>query len=84
MPDPQIALHTTVNGADTVLASNAGWGGDPQITAVDNSVGAFGLSSATSKDSVVLMTLPPGAYTAVASSVSGAAGLALVEVYEVP
>ena len=84
MPDPQIALHTSVNNIDTILASNAGWGGDPQITAVSNSVFAFPLSNPASKDSVVLVTLPPGGYTAVASSVSGTGGVVLVEVYEVP
>jgi hypothetical protein len=85
MPDPQLALHTTLaNGQDSVLASNAAWGGDPQIAAVSAAVGAFPLSDSASKDSVILMTLPPGAYTAIASSVTGAAGIALIEVYEVP
>jgi hypothetical protein len=84
IPDPQIALHTTVSGNDTVVVSNAGWGGDPQITAVSNSVYAFALTNPSSKDSVVLATLAPGTYTAVASSVSGAAGIVLIEVYEVP
>ena len=83
-PDPQIALHTSVNGQDTVLMSNAGWGGDSQLTTVSTAVGAFAISNATSKDSVVLMTLSPGSYTAVASSVSGVAGSVLIEVYEVP
>jgi hypothetical protein len=84
MPDPQLALHTSVNNQDTVLASNTGWGGDPQIAAVSASVGAFPLTNPASADSVVLTTLAPGSYTAVASSVSGAAGVALIEVYEVP
>ena len=84
MPDPQLALHTTINGQDTVLAANAGWGGDPQITAASNAVFAFPLTNAASKDSVVLTTLAPGNYTAVASSVTGTAGTALIEVYEVP
>jgi hypothetical protein len=84
MLDPQIVLHTTVNGADSVLAANAGWGGDPQITAAGNSVSAFPFSSATSKDSAILITLAPGSYTAVASSAAGGGGVALVEVYEIP
>ena len=84
IPDPKIALHTTINSQDTILATNAGWGGDPQITAASNSVFAFPLTNAASADSVVLVTLAPGAYTAVASSVSGAAGTVLIEVYEVP
>ena len=84
MSDPQLALHTTINGQDTVLATNAGWGGDPQITAADSAVYAFPLTNPASKDSVLLLTLPPGSYTAVVSSVTGTAGVALIEVYELP
>lgn len=81
MADPQVVLASTANGA--VIASNAGWGGDPQITQVDNAVLAFALP-AGSKDSVVVATLPPGGYSATASSVSGSGGATLIEVYEVP
>ena len=70
IPDPQLTLHSTINNADTVLATNAGWGGDPQITAASNSVFAFPLTNAASADSVVLVTLAPGAYTAIASQLS--------------
>ena len=84
MPDPQLTLHAPVNGQDTVLASNAGWGGDAQIAAASAAVGAFPLTNPASRDSVVLVTLAPGSYTVVASSVSGASGVALIEVYEVP
>jgi hypothetical protein len=84
MPDPQVALHATISGQDTVLASNAGWGGNQQITLVDSELGAFALTNPASQDSAVLETLAPGAYTAVASSVSGTAGIALIEIYEVP
>jgi hypothetical protein len=83
MPDPQISLVSTSNN-NTTLATDAGWGGDPQIATVSNNVHAFALVNAQSKDSVVLMTLPPGGYTATASSVSGASGTVLVEIYEVP
>jgi hypothetical protein len=31
-----------------------------------------------------LLTLPPGAYTATVSGASGDAGVALVEVYDIP
>jgi len=80
MPDPQL----TVYSGQTAIASNSGWGGDQQLTAAMNAVFAFSLPDPASKDSVVLITLAPGSYTAVASSVSGVAGTTLVEVYEVP
>ena len=38
----------------------------------------------TSNDSAILVTLPPGPYTAQVSGASGHTGVALVEVYEVP
>lgn len=53
-----------------------------EIVATANSVFAFELVPG-SKDSALLLTLPPGGYTAVVSGVDGATGVALVEVYEV-
>ena len=68
----------------SVRESNNGWGGKEQISATAASVGAFGWSSGTSNDSAILVTLPPGPYTAQVSGASGDTGVALVEIYEVP
>ena len=46
-------------------------------------VGAFPLPE-ISADAPLVITLKPGAYTAVVSSPNGASGTALVEVYEIP
>ncbi len=80
MADPKLDLFS----GSTVIASNDNWGGDAQLTAAGNSVGAFAFASATSKDAMLLITLAPGAYTVQASGVSGGSGSALVEVYDVP
>ena len=64
------------------MASNSAWGGDSQITAEAALVGAFPWNTPGSKDSALLLTLPPGAYTAQVSGVTGDTGVALVEVYE--
>jgi hypothetical protein len=48
------------------------------------SVGAFPLAAATTKDAVILVTLPPGAYSARVSDKTGAPGTAIGEIYEVP
>ena len=45
--------------------------------------GAFALNS-SSTDSALLVTLPPGIYTAQVSGKNGATGVALIEVYEAP
>jgi len=80
LPDPQLALYS----AGTLMASDAGWGGDTQFSSAGTAVGAFPLTNASSADSVILIALAPGAYTVQVSSVSGASGVALLEVYGVP
>ncbi len=67
-----------------MIRENDNWGGDPQLTTVGASVGAFALADAASKDAVLLVTLPPGTYSAQVSGVANTGGIALVEVYEVP
>jgi len=69
------------------MASNSGWGGDPAIISTAASVGAFTWNDASSADSALLVTLPPGAYTVQVAGAAGTAtdtGIALVEVYDVP
>jgi glycine cleavage system regulatory protein len=79
LPDPQLQLFS----GTTVLQSNTAWGGNAQISSAATAVGAFAWSSGASKDSALLVTLPPGAYTAQVSGAAGDSGVALVEVYEV-
>ena len=79
LSDPQLQLYS----GQTVLGENAGWGGNAQIANVAKSVGAFPWT-AGSDDSALLVTLPPGAYTAQVAGLSGDTGVALIEVYEVP
>jgi hypothetical protein len=82
MTDPQLEFFNNDTGAK--IAWNDNWGGDSQLAATMASVGAFPLSSPASKDAVLLMTLPPGAYSARVSDGNGAGGTAIVEIYEVP
>lgn len=82
LPDPQLTLQNPSTGA--VYATNNGWGGDANVSSAAASVGAFKWNSPTSHDSALLLTLPPGNYTAEASGVTGDSGVAIVEVYEVP
>jgi hypothetical protein len=69
--------------AGELIATNAGWTGSPVLSAIFARVGAFGLSPA-SLDSALLLTLPPGAYTAQLTPNSDETGAALVEIYDVP
>ncbi|MGH7996975.1 MAG: hypothetical protein ACREFX_11545, partial [Opitutaceae bacterium] len=65
-----------------VLDSNTGWGGTTALTDAMKSVGAFSLP-ADSADSAILVSLPPGSYTAQLSGSGGGTGLGLIEIYEV-
>ncbi len=87
MENPKLDLYS----GQTVIASNDEWGTPLgpnsssafSITAASTAAGAFALPSG-SKDAALLVTLPPGSYTAQVRSVDGASGSALVELYEVP
>jgi hypothetical protein len=83
LQDPILELSQSINGTNTVVASNDNWGGDTQISNVGSTVGAFSLSSSSSKDAAILITLPPGVYSAKASGAANTTGVALIEIYEV-
>lgn len=83
LPDPQLQLYSTATGG-SMIASNSGWSGNPEVAAAISSTGAFPWTSSSSHDAAILITLPPGSYTANVAGQSGDSGVALVEVYEVP
>jgi hypothetical protein len=74
--DPLLELYSGANK----LAENDDWSG-PQASELAAQVGAFSLA-AGSRDSVLLATLPPGAYTLQVRGKTGG-GEMIVEVYEV-
>ena len=76
----QLALF---NSTGTKIAENLGRGFDFYPADVAPQVGAFPLASGA-LDNVLIVTLPPGAYTAQLRGTNGNAGIALIEVYEVP
>jgi cyclophilin family peptidyl-prolyl cis-trans isomerase len=80
MVDPRLELFS---GGQSI-SGNDDWAGSAEIATAAESVGAFSMMSSTSKDAALLVTLPPGAYTARISGANGVGGVAIVEVYEVP
>lgn len=80
LADPQLQIYSSDG---KLVAANTGWAGDAAISAVANAIGAFPFTDPASGDSAILLTLPPGGYTAQVSGASGDTGVALVEVYEV-
>lgn len=78
--DPILTLYR----GDTAIATNDDWELSRSAAAVSltaQRVGAFPLNP-SSLDAALLITLPPGPYTAIVSSADGSVGLALIEIYD--
>lgn len=81
LADPALKIYPL--GKDFSIAANDNWSDSNRaaLEAAFAASGAFALPVG-SKDAAVLVRLPPGGYTAVATGVGGATGRALVEVYD--
>lgn len=80
LADPQLQLYQS--NASTPIAANNDWSGTAALQSAFSSVGAFSLVG-SSRDAALLMTLPPGNYSAQVAGATNTAGMVLVEVYEV-
>ncbi len=79
LPDPRLQLFT----GNTIVRENDNWNGDMLLISMGTNVGAFEIADRQSRDAMIVVTLPPGSYTAQVSGVNNVTGVALVEVYEV-
>ncbi len=83
LSDPVLTLF---DAEGNEIARNSGWGSQSnsaEIADVGDRIGAFALESG-SADSVLLLDISPGAYTAQISSSTGQTGVALLEIYSAP
>jgi hypothetical protein len=90
MVDPFLEIYR----GETLLRENDDWdspaAGQAALREAARKVGAFALMETrdtalrTGLDSAMLITLPPGSYTAKLSGFEGATGIGLIEIYEVP
>ncbi len=78
LADPKLEIYTV---AGVKIAENDSW--NALLQPVARSIGAFDLTIG-SRDAALLITLPPGVYTAQISGVGATIGEAIAEVYEVP
>jgi hypothetical protein len=79
--DPSLTLYR----GSTIIARNTGIVTSTNSAAIASAaqqVGAFALGS-SGNDSALLMTLAPGAYTAVVASAANLTGVVLIEIYDV-
>ena len=81
---PSLSIHQTQNGKDVTLYSNAGWGTSPVLAAAANAAYAQPALQPGSADSELLLTLPPGGYTAEVAGADGGTGVALCAIYQLP
>jgi uncharacterized delta-60 repeat protein len=71
--DPMLELHNS----SQVIASNNNWKDTQQAE-----IQASGLAPSNDLESAIITTLNPGAYTAIVAGVNNAAGVGLVEIYD--
>jgi uncharacterized protein DUF11 len=75
--NPTLTLVRSSDGA--VIATNDDWGTAPNAAQIQ----AAGFAPGHPRESAVMMTLPPGAYTAIVAGAGSTTGVAIVAVYEV-
>ena len=73
LSDPELQVYSGQN----VIAANGDWQSSPDAAAIISR----GFAPTDSRESVILITLPPGAYTAIVSGKNGATGVGLIEVF---
>jgi len=74
LADPALEIH---NQSGAVIASNSAWQSSQKAE-----IEATGLAPTNDAEAAVRLTLAPGSYTAVMSGEAGAAGIGLVELYD--
>jgi hypothetical protein len=77
LADPVLELHG--GAAEGLISTNDNWR-DDAVSAAE--LAATGLAPGNDNESAIVVTLPPGQYTAVIRGKEAAAGVALVEVYD--
>lgn len=80
--DPALTLHRQATGE--VLAQNDDWGreyDEDTVSRIQQQVGAFPLRR-NSKDSILILTLEPDAYSVTVAGRYGTEGIGLIEIYD--
>ena len=73
LTDPVLTLYS----GQTPIASNDNWVSASNASQIQTAIGA----PSNTLESAILITLQPGAYTAIVSGAGGGTGLAIVEVF---
>ncbi len=80
LADPKLELYSSTS---TKITENDDWAGNAQVATVGGQVGAFALSSNTSKDAALYNpTFASGSYSVWITGATGGTGVALAEIYD--
>lgn len=74
LPDPTVELH---DQSGAIIATNNNWQDTQQ-----SEIAATNLSPSDDRESAIVATLAPGAYTAIARGTANSTGVVLLEVYD--
>lgn len=80
LADPRLEIYQ----GGIKLHDNNDWAGAPALASAFAQVAAFPLASSSSRDAALLVSLVPGSYTVQLTGVNNSAGIALIEIYELP
>ena len=75
LDDPTLELHDSTGG---IVATNDNWGDAPEKAEIQS----VGLAPGDTRESAIIRTLNPGAYTAVMRGKGNAVGIGVVEAYD--
>jgi len=78
LSDPTLELHQ----GSTTVATNDNWKMRPDTTSQQADIEATTIAPANDLEPAILVSLSPGAYTAILSGKNGGTGVGLVEVYD--
>jgi len=81
--DPVLEIY---NGSGALVARNDDWAKSQQLDALQQAFVASGVFALAeqNKDAALVLTLPPGTYTAKVTNRDQPEGVALIEVYQAP
>lgn len=74
----------TLTRGGTTVATNTNWAASADAATIRDASAQVGGFPLVTNDSAVVVTLPPGNYTAQVTGVNNGTGIALIEVYELP
>jgi hypothetical protein len=74
LADPTLTL---VRADGSIVTTNDNWGDAPNASQIQ----AAGFAPANAREPAMMVTLPPGAYTAILSGVNNTQGVGIIAVY---